>query len=98
MIGLRPIKEAHTKFRQLKQWFGKGNGGNISSIFLELAIFENGEPAIALSGPWSMSDEPELPPDALDGWDLFVDNEYTTVRKNEYLERIRSVKKSALIR
>jgi hypothetical protein len=86
-----PLDDARRKFNELKQWFREDRRNISSSIFLELAIFSNGDPAIALSGVWGALDSPGLPPGALDGWDLFVDGGISTVRKNEYLRRTSTV-------
>ncbi len=84
------IESARTFFADCVRHFG-GKKGNIrNDLFLELAILTSDVPVIAVSGFWPETG-PGLPNNVLMGCDIFVDNEYSTVRKNEYISKLFTV-------
>jgi hypothetical protein len=91
---------ANSGYDNCVRWFRDGEGrpgGNFGLVELAGGTFSSVTPAIGISGTWDWMEGIRIPESAFDGpkfgigYDIYSDNENTTVRRAEYLRRRRRI-------
>lgn len=100
--GLVPENESKTDaenyFYDCVEHFTKNKHLYKGKLFVELAIMEGDVPIIAIGGNWDTNQGLKLPANVMQKCDIFSDAYYSFGRKPEYLDRIKSVIHTVLIR